>query len=56
MNCVGNKVLTSYNNLEYIKERHNLKGCDKVINKISKVVKGMTSAAVSHSGGRVKES
>ena len=53
---VENKVWISYNNPEYIKERHNLEGCDKAINKISKVLKGLTNAAASNSGGRVKGS
>lgn len=42
-----NKVWVSYNNPEYIKERHGLKGCDKVINKVSSVLKLLTSAAAS---------
>ena len=43
-----NKVWLSYNNPEYIKERHNIQGCDKVISKISKVLSALTKATVSH--------
>ncbi len=36
----------SYNNPEYLKQRHNIAGCDQVINKISKVLKKLSTAAV----------
>ena len=39
------KVWLTYNNPEYIKERHELKGCDQVINKVSEVLSGLTKAA-----------
>ena len=41
------KVWLSYNNPEYIKERHNIQGCDKVINKISTVLNKLGTAATS---------
>ncbi len=41
------KVWLSYNNPEYIRERHKIQGCDKVINKISKVLNAATTAAAS---------
>lgn len=40
------KVWLSYNNPEYIKQRHNIKGCDKVIAKISNILSALTDAAV----------
>ena len=43
-----NKVWLSYNNPEYLKERHNLQGCDKVISKISKILSALTKATVSN--------
>lgn len=43
-----NKVWLSYNNPEYIKERHNIAGCDKVISKISKVLNALTKATASN--------
>tara|TARA_R110001592_G_scaffold285867_2_gene554431 strand:+ start:5674 stop:6123 length:450 start_codon:yes stop_codon:yes gene_type:complete len=41
-----NKVWLSYNNPEYIKQRHNIQGCDKVITKISNILSALTDAAV----------
>jgi uncharacterized protein (DUF302 family) len=35
----------SYNNPEYLKERHNIEGCDQVVNKISKVLGKLSKAA-----------
>lgn len=40
-----NKTWLSYNNPEYIKERHNIKGCDKILTKISGVLSALTNAA-----------
>ena len=40
-----NKTWLSYNNPEYIKERHNIKGCDKVVTKIAGVLSALTNAA-----------
>ena len=40
----GQKWL-SYNNPEYLKQRHNIKGCDAVINKISGVLAKLAKAA-----------
>ncbi|MGX9463396.1 DUF302 domain-containing protein [Shewanella sp. A14] len=42
-----NNVWLSYNNPEYIKQRHNIAGCDKVINKISGVLGKLSNAATS---------
>lgn len=42
-----NKVWLSYNNPEYIKVRHHIQGCDKVISKISTVLSKLITAAVS---------
>jgi uncharacterized protein (DUF302 family) len=39
------KVWLSYNNPEYIKIRHDIKGCDKVIAKITKVLNKLSMAA-----------
>jgi uncharacterized protein (DUF302 family) len=41
------RVWLSYNNPEYIKERHNIQGCDKVINKIASVLNKLSVAATS---------
>ena len=41
----NNTVWLSYNNPEYIKERHAIKGCDKVLTKITNVLSGLTNAA-----------
>jgi len=43
----NNKVWVSYNNPEYIKERHNVEGCDEAIMKISKVLSALSMAAAS---------
>jgi uncharacterized protein (DUF302 family) len=42
-----NKVWLSYNNPQYIKQRHSIAGCDKVINKISGVLNTLSIAATS---------
>ncbi|PKG77451.1 hypothetical protein CXF80_03500 [Shewanella sp. Actino-trap-3] len=42
-----NKVWLSYNNPKYIKLRHNIAGCDKVINKISAALNTLSIAATS---------
>jgi len=39
------RVWLSYNNPEYIKERHNIQGCDKTISKISAVLNKLSIAA-----------
>ncbi|KVX03122.1 DUF302 domain-containing protein [Shewanella frigidimarina] len=44
-----NKVWLSYNNPEYIKQRHNIAGCDKVISKISGVLSKLSMAATAKS-------
>jgi uncharacterized protein (DUF302 family) len=41
------KVWLSYNSPNYLKERHNIEGCDPVINKISNVLKALTGAVAS---------
>jgi len=41
-----NKVWLAYNNPEYIKARHHLEGCDKVINKIATVLNALSTATV----------
>ena len=43
----NNKVWLSYNNPQYIKQRHNIKGCDKIINKISAVLNTLGMASTS---------
>lgn len=40
-----NKTRITYNNPEYIKNRHKIQGCDQVINKISKVLRALARAA-----------
>ena len=40
-----NKTWLSYNNPEYIKERHNIQGCDKILTKIAGVLNALTNAA-----------
>lgn len=40
-----NKVWLTYNDPEYMKQRHDLKGCDKVLMKVSNVLSGLTQAA-----------
>ncbi|MDX2367113.1 MAG: DUF302 domain-containing protein [Colwellia sp.] len=41
------KVWLSYNNPKYIKERHDIKGCDNVINKIATILNKLSIAATS---------
>ena len=41
------QVWLSYNHPEYLKQRHNIKGCDKVLEKISGVLSGLSEAATS---------
>lgn len=38
-------VWLSYNNPEYLKQRHSIEGCDKVVNKISTVLSKLSTAA-----------
>lgn len=40
------KVWLAYNNPDYLKVRHNIKGCDAVINKISGVLSKLSEATV----------
>ena len=40
------KVWLSYNNPEYLKERHNIKGCDTAIDNIAKALDGVSKAAI----------
>lgn len=40
-----NTVWLTYNNPEYIKQRHNIEGCDKVLAKVSSVLSALTHAA-----------
>ena len=40
------KVWLSYNNPEYLKTRHNIKGCDSDIANISKALDGVSKAAI----------
>ncbi|MBB1424892.1 DUF302 domain-containing protein [Shewanella sp. SG44-2] len=42
-----NKVWLSYNNPQYIKQRHSITGCDEVINKISGALNTLSIAATS---------
>jgi uncharacterized protein (DUF302 family) len=41
-----NKVWLSYNNPSYLMERHEIKGCDEVINKVSGILSKLSKAAV----------
>ena len=41
----ANKVWLSYNDPQYLKKRHDIQGCDKVLAKISKVLTALTGAA-----------
>jgi len=41
------KVFLSYNNPQYLKERHSINGCESVINQISGVLDKLSKAAVS---------
>jgi uncharacterized protein (DUF302 family) len=40
------KVWLTYNNPEYLKERHAIEGCDQVINKVSGVLSALSKAAI----------
>ena len=40
------KVWLSYNNPEYLKNRHNIKGCDTEISNISKALNSVSKAAI----------
>jgi uncharacterized protein (DUF302 family) len=40
-----NKVWLSYNDPEYLKERHDLKGCDATVTKVSEVLAGLAKVA-----------
>ncbi|MBB1317137.1 DUF302 domain-containing protein [Shewanella sp. SR43-4] len=42
-----NKVWLSYNNPQYLKQRHNITGCDKVMNKIAAALNTLSIAATS---------
>ncbi|OOV86841.1 DUF302 domain-containing protein [Oceanospirillum linum] len=42
----NNKVWLSYNSPNYLMKRHDIKGCDEVINKISRVLSTLSKAAV----------
>lgn len=42
----GGQVWLSYNNPEYLKDRHNIKGCDTVINNMSNALNSVSQAAV----------
>jgi len=42
-----NKVWLSYNNPSYLKERHEIEGCDEILNKISAVLAKLSAAAIS---------
>jgi uncharacterized protein (DUF302 family) len=42
---VNKRVWLSFNNPQYIKERHGLKGCDKVIKKISTLLENLSITA-----------
>ena len=42
---VAGQAWLSYNNPEYLKERHGIKGCDHVISKISNVLSKLSKAA-----------
>ncbi|NOH95228.1 DUF302 domain-containing protein [Vibrio sp. 99-70-13A1] len=43
---VNNKVWLSYNNPSYLMKRHDIEGCDAVINNISGVLSGLAKASV----------
>jgi len=40
-----NKVWLTYNNPDFLKQRHQLEGCDAVISKVSAVLNALTTAA-----------
>jgi len=44
---VNNKVWLAYNNPEYIKQRHDVKGCDPVFDKVAGVLSALAKAAAS---------
>ncbi len=44
---VAGKVNLTYNNPEYLKARHNIIGCDKVLNNISMLLDNLATAATS---------
>ena len=41
------KVWLSYNDPNYIKQRHDVKGCDEVITKVTNVLSGLSKATTS---------
>ena len=41
----NNKVWLSYNNPQYLKQRHDIKGCDAVLEKVSNVLNTLAKAA-----------
>lgn len=43
---VNQKVWLSYNNPSYLKERHNMKGCDAVIGKVSTILNKLALATI----------
>ncbi|MFA0087663.1 DUF302 domain-containing protein [Vibrio sp. 10N.261.51.F12] len=43
-----NKVWLSYNDPNYLKKRHNITGCDEVINKISGVLSNLSKATIAN--------
>ena len=43
----ADKVWLSYNNPEYLKQRHNIEGCDEVLGKITNVLGALSKAATS---------
>ena len=43
----NNKVWLAYNNPEYIKQRHDVKGCDPVFDKVAGVLSALAKAAAS---------
>lgn len=47
MEDAQNKVWLTYNNPEYIKQRHNMEGCDKIITKVSGILNKLSLAATS---------
>ena len=46
-NDENNKVWISYNDIGYLKNRHSVKGCEKVILKVGKILANITKAASS---------
>ena len=43
----NHKVWLSFNNPQYLKKRHNMKGCDDVIEKVSNILKALSLATAS---------